>query len=356
MKNPIQIYLVLLLLPGMSCNTDNFDLPQPDGRLLGLEVDFTVRDPNTGEIVENQFEGFYRNNETVEIGLQSNKEIGRIEVVNSATSEVIYENEINGGSADFSIDVADLGIPFGQSSDLLFHLFFDDVGIDGFDYPSIKSYAFTVNDEIPSVVKLVDQNQAETELRALNFNIDEFFNDPDRGVSVSFKGDEFSYLEVEDNPALHFGSDKDFSVSFWVDSDHDISDPAIMGTMDWASSGNKGWVLAWLRGRLRVVIGDGEGSKTDFRMDEGQSILGTGWRFITVSFDRDTQVTLYIDGQEIASAPSQPLDIDNGNTIKINQDGEGDYGDRLAAKFSQINFYGYVLNAGEVMAIYESSN
>src|SRR5690606_35907551 len=93
-----------------------------------------------------------------------------------------------------------------------------------------------------------------TEIRATDVNIDKYFEDPVKGVTASFKPGVNSYLNLQDSPLLHFGATKNFSVSFWVKSNHDTSDPAMMGTMDWSSSSNKGWLIAWRNGQLRVVI------------------------------------------------------------------------------------------------------
>ena len=64
---------------------------------------------------------------------------------------------------------------------------------------------------------------------------------------------------------------------------------------------------------------------------------------------------LYIDGVKAASAAMVPVDIDNGKTVKINQDGTGSYDPKLGAKYASVNFYGYALSATEVAQIYNAT-
>ncbi|MFW5757824.1 MAG: botulinum neurotoxin N-terminal receptor binding domain-containing protein, partial [Bacteroidota bacterium] len=276
----------MLLFAG--CDMSEYDLPDPDDRLLGVEVEFSHVDPRTGENLINVFENLFRNDDEVQISVTSTKTIERIEVVNSLSASVISTINVNGTSADFSYSVADMDIPFGESGNLVFHLYYDDAGEDGFDFPSIQSYSFRVISDVPSIVNFKSEDGTVTELRTSDVNIDGFSEDPDRGIVASFKGDENSFLEIENSPLLEFGATQNFSISFWIQSDHDISDPAMMGTMDWVSSGNVGWLIAWRNGRIRVVAGNGDGIKTDYSQPgDDPSMVGSDWHFITVTFDRN---------------------------------------------------------------------
>ena len=352
MKNIFLVLVSVLALSFFSCKND--EGPKPDGRLIGLDVSFKHTSPRSGELMTNAFEDYYRSNEEVKIDIQSSLSIDRIEIVNGQTKTALSTLDVNGSTASFSAQVASLDVPFGQRVPLMFHIYFADAGVDGFDYPSMKSYTFDVIDDIPSIVKFKKSDGTITELKTTDVNIAGFEEDENRGVVAAFKDDEFSYLEVENNSMLNFGTSS-FSVSFWINSDDEESDPALMGTMDWNSSGNKGWVIAWLSGRIRVVAGDGDGTKTDFRMAEGETIRGTGWRLLTATFDRSGDAKLYIDGAANCSAVMVPVDINNGVPVKINQDGTGTYGNRLGGKYSDVTFYNYALSASEVAALFNGS-
>ena len=76
------------------------------------------------------------------------------------------------------------------------------------------------------------------------------------------------------------------------------------------------------------------------------------WHLVVVTFERDGVSTLFIDGKERISSPMVPFNIDAGVTTKINQDGTGDYGDKLGADYAQIYFYDYALNQTDVDALW----
>lgn len=352
MKQIITSLLLGVLVLAGACSKD--ESSKPDGRLLGLELRFNHTDPKTGETKSNAFSDYYRKDDEVEINIESSLEIDKIDIVNSITQTVLTTLNTGGTTANFSVPVADLNIPFGQRASLFFHVYFKDAGKDGFSYPSMKSYTFNVISEIPSIVNVAKADGATVELKTTDVNIQGFSEDAKRGVVATFKPDVASYLSIEDSPLLQFGTNKNFSVSFWIQSNHDISDPAIMGTQDWNSSNNKGWVIAWLNGRLRVVTCDGAGLKNDVRETSG-GMVGNDWHFVTVVFNRSSSLSIFIDGVLTATGPAIPMDINNGNTVKINQDGTGSYGDRLGSKFSSVVFYEKALSDAEVAAIYNST-
>ena len=354
MKNKHLLFLIGLLFAFAGCDKSGYELPEPDGRLIGLQVDILHVSPRTGQTMTNAFEDKYRNNETVTGTIRSNKRINKVDIVNNVNGTVLTTLNVNGTEAQFSIPVAGMNIPFGQTGVLYFHMYFDDIGVDGFDYPSVKSYRFSVISDIPSVVSFKRADGTTTELRTTEMNIDRFYEDVRRGVVVKFKPAVNSYLVVEDSPLLRFGDNQNFSISFWIKSDHNISDPAMMGTMNWNSSNNVGWVVAWLRGVLRVVAGDGTGAKVDYRTGEPLA-LSTEWKFVAITFDRNNRSYIYVDGVEAASAPMTAVYIDAGVSVKINQDGTGNYGDKLGADYSQVTFYNYALTQAQVTAIFNAT-
>jgi len=349
------ILFILLGITGIffGCNPDEDN--KADGRLIGLEVTFKHTDPRTGEVLTNEFEEYYRDNDEIKIAVESNYTIKKIEVVDATSQKALSTMEVNGGQSSFTFPVKDLNIPFGQRVSLKFHFYFDDEGKDGFSFPSMKSYTFDVISDIPSIVSFKKSDGSITELKTTDFNIVGFAKDPKHGVYATTKPSEVSYLEVENSPLLNFGVTKNFSISFWVQSNHDTDDPAMMGTQDWNSSGNKGWVIAWLNGRIRAVACDGEGHKTDLRTAPEQSILGTDWHFVTVVFNRSGNAEIWIDANLAVSALMVNGNIDTGLSVKINQDGTGTYSPRLEAKYSSIIFHDYALTAAQISTLFTTT-
>jgi hypothetical protein len=352
MKQLITSLLLGILVFTTGCTKE--EAAKADGRLLGLELSFQHKDPKSGETLTNVFSNYYRKTDQVEVNLESSLEIEKIDIVNSVTHSKLTTLDVNGTTASYSVPVNDLAIPFGQRASLFFHVYFKDAGKDGFSYPSMKSYTFNVISEIPSIVNFKRADGSTTELKTTDFNIQGFSEDNKRGVVATFKPGTPSYLAIEDSPLLQFGSSKNFSVSFWMQSNHNTSDPAILGTMDWNSSNNKGWIVAWLNGNLRVVTSDGAGLKNDIRMSSG-SLLGDDWHFVTIVFNRTTSLSIYVDGALAVTGAAVPMDLNNGTTVKINQDGTGSYGDRLGSKFGSVIFYEKALTEAEILDIYNST-
>lgn len=335
------------------CNPDEDN--KADGRLIGLEVTFKHTEPRTGNVVANKYEDYFRKDDVAKIDIESNYAIKKIEVVNATSKTAIAAMDVNGLQKSFSFPVKDLNIPFGQRASLKFHLYFDDEGKEGFTYPSMKSYTFNVISDIPSIANFKKADGSKVELKTTDHNIIGFAEDAKHGVYASTKKGEISYLEVENSSLLKFGANRNFSVSFWMQSDHDEDDPGVMGTMDWNSSNNKGWVIAWMSGQLRVVVGDGSGKKTDFRAPDGHTIMGSNWHFLSVVFNRNGNAELWEDAVLIASAPMTPFDIDNGTSVKINQDGTGSYSPRLGAKYSNVVFHDYALTSAQITDLFNTT-
>lgn len=327
---------------------------KPDGRLNDLEMTLTHTSPRTAQVLTNVYKDYYRKGEQVKIDLNSSIDIKKIDVVNLNTGTVLTSLDVNGKTASYAVPVNSLNIPLGQRASLAFNVYFNDSGKDGFDYPSMKTYNYDVISDIPSIVSFKKQDGTVTELKTTDYNITGFSEDTQRGIVATFKPAAISYLDIASSSLLNFGATTNFSVSFWFQSSDNADDPAMMGTMDWNSSGNKGWVIAWLGGKIRVVAGNGAGAKTDFR--EGTATaLGTTWHFITASFNRTGEAALYVDGVKTASGVMTPVDIENGKTVKINQDGTGTYSPRLGAKYATVVFYNYALSAAEVSQIYNAT-
>lgn len=360
-------YLILALTASLALlffNGCSDDFQKMDTRLIDSEISFMVTDPETGEKMPNVFDKAYRSDQSVQIEIESNLPINKVDVVNINSREVLESISVNGGLARFSTPVASLEIPFGQSINLAFHIFFNDEGVDGFTYPSMRSFTFRVIDDIPSNVNLSFSDGRMQELATSIINAAEVYEHPEFGIVTAFKGGENSFMVVESNPLLNFGANRDFSVSWWMKTDHDVSDPAVMGTQNWSSGSNTGWVVAYNRGRMRFVASSREeetrnetpytdADTFDVR-NEGSPWLDGEFHLVTITAKRGEGMHIYIDGVEEGFGGMASVNLDNGNPIHINQDGTGNYGDKLEAEYAKVVFYDRALSAEEIAEIYSN--
>lgn len=352
-KNIILILLATVLMV-WSCDDS---LPEVDDRLKAIGVDFEHVNPATGETEANVYEALYAKDDQVKINIASSDLVEKISVVNSVNGELLETRELNGTSASFEYSVESLNIPFGLAATLDFYMYYDDAGEGGFDYPSMKTISYKVISAIPSVTKYFDNNGGIMDIIINENNGGTYSEDEDGNILFSFEENDDNplYAVYPDHSFLKFGTG-DFSMSFWLNTTADFSDPALFATMDWSSSSNHGWILAWGGYDLRFVMTDEEGNKTDISWAEGTLPNYGEWHHIVVSVDRDDKVVIYVDGNaELDGNAATPGSLDNGVPIHINQDGTGKYGDHFHGSYKDIRFYKHPLSSEEVTTIYNAT-
>jgi hypothetical protein len=160
---------------------------------------------------------------------------------------------------------------------------------------------------------------------------------------------------------LQFGESTDFSISFWIKGDTAAwtSDPSFIGTKNWASGGNLGYIIA--------AQGNG-GWKWNFtgnaagRLDTPNLgvIRDNTWHNIVVTHERTGLARFYVDGVEVATSNIAGTgSIDSGLDTNIGNDGTGRYGfdndtgARIAELYlDDVGIWRRSLNAAEAATIY----
>tara|TARA_R100000935_G_scaffold58875_2_gene98909 strand:+ start:9494 stop:11221 length:1728 start_codon:yes stop_codon:yes gene_type:complete len=177
------------------------------------------------------------------------------------------------------------------------------------------------------------------------------------GATISSENDMFAFtfnglnqfVTINDTD-LDFRHMDDYSISFWVNTTSSDSDPVMIGDQDWGSSSNKGLTIAFRGSNWRVATSDGT-TKAD--TDFNGNFNDGDWHLITVSFDRDGNMTLYQDGNSVASTSMSALtNTESGNPLRLAQDGTSNYGQFFEGKIAGTVIYDYVLSAEEVMALF----
>ena len=158
------------------------------------------------------------------------------------------------------------------------------------------------------------------------------------------------YAVVNDDEDLKFRYESDYSISFWVRTTSTDSDPVMIGDQNWASSNNSGMTIAFRGDNWRVAVSDGAGNKADANTSgDGIPFNDGNWHLLSVTFDRDGNMTMYQDGSVVQSASMIGVgSIDSGNPLNISQDGESDYGQFFDGDITEAKIYDYVLTPEEV--------
>jgi hypothetical protein len=162
---------------------------------------------------------------------------------------------------------------------------------------------------------------------------------------------------------LKFGSDVDFSMSFWVNYTQQVDDPPFISNKDWGSSGNPGWgIFSQDSGHYRANVTGTAGTKYD--VSGSTPLIRDGnWHNIVLSYARGAIVSLYTDGAVSANSPdltTGSVDTDAlGFNVNIGQDGKGTYTDGGSAGITNaliddVGLWRRALSPQEAASIYTS--
>lgn len=136
------------------------------------------------------------------------------------------------------------------------------------------------------------------------------------------------YVNFGEDEALKLGTD-DFTIMFWykspADSDYEGS---VIFNKDWDSGGNDGFCIGDMRQGLTLNF---RAKSTSGRKDTGRYPAATDgtWHHVAATFDRDSRMTMYVDGNEVGStsiADQAGKTIDVGLPLVLGADGKFNFG------------------------------
>ncbi len=171
-------------------------------------------------------------------------------------------------------------------------------------------------------------------------------------------GGEFSYVTL--GRQLLFGTNVNFTASFWVKVNSNTGDPSFLGNKNWNSGGNVGFVVAsagdnHLQWNLNTV----GGGRKDYDAAAGTLPLAT-WKHVVVSFDRAGNAETWLDGVRLNSSSivanlGQSLDTAD-LSLNIGQDGTGTYTDGGGvfhnADMDEVALWSRILSDEEIVRAY----
>ena len=272
-------------------NNPKTDLPYTADELLGLDYN---------PLKEN----FYTKNQDVVLKVKTTTKPESVAlVIGSTNNKALITNIVeDNGSYIITLKttVVALEVEEGKSKGVAVEI----------TYPQENSRGLVVENITYVVNRLLDPRE---------FNSYTFFD----GQVQTFGGiGQFATID-QSNVDLGFRYDGDFTVSIWVKSTTDNSDPAMISDKDWCCGGNKGFVFSF-RGNSdwKMNIGDGT-NRVDI---SGNPINDGNWHLLTVTFDRDGDAILYEDLVEIARKDMSAIgNINSGLPINVAEDGTGNF-------------------------------
>jgi hypothetical protein len=177
-----------------------------------------------------------------------------------------------------------------------------------------------------------------------------------RAMQITSESD---YVTLGSPADLNFGTNTDFSISFWTKVSAWSGDAAFIGNKDWNSGGNQGYVLATdSDAHFQWNLAGAPGSRKDYDGPPGL-FADNAWHHVVVTFHRAGMASTYIDGVLKDSRPLNDsinnVDTPKGLATNIGQDGTGTYGSRFSdVAFDDLGIWRRVLTPQEVTAIYQA--
>lgn len=152
------------------------------------------------------------------------------------------------------------------------------------------------------------------------------------------------YVSTSWNPT--FGSSQDFSIEFRIKTSGWSGDPSILSDKNWSSGNNDGFNIALAANGTGIDVNVGDGF---LRADLDAGTINDGqWHAILITFDRDDQLSMYIDGALAQSTGMSSVgDINTSYNFHIGQDGTGTYGTAAVCELSEVRIWNKVLPLGE---------
>lgn len=363
------VIIVVTTFSMTSCN-DELENVTVDDRLFGKDsISITHPNPRTNlpytasELAQISYnpskEEFYTQAQPVNLTINLAARPLKVEVISTSEKKNLktLENFTAGNNgfftANFTTNVIDLGVNAGSSKSILFNVTYDDVSDERFQYPSLQSISFKVNNRTSPFTFLQKKSGEKIDVFTLN-NASSIVEDATYGSIVTFDGVN-DLITLGKDSQLDFRHSGDFSIGVWVNTTSTGSDPSIVGDKDWGSGGNKGFVMAF-RGNntWKVNAGDGNGNRVDAN---GGNINDGKWHHLLTTFDRDGMMTVYQDGIKLSEVDMSALgDMNSGLPIRMGQDGTGTYGKWFEGKTGEMTIYNYVLDDAEASIIGSNAN
>lgn len=156
------------------------------------------------------------------------------------------------------------------------------------------------------------------------------------------------YCTATAEPSYQFGDETDFTVEFWMQASSGwAGDPAIVSNKNWAAGLNSGWNIALSAGGTGIDVNVADGA-TRADLDAG-IVNDNAWHHIAVTFDRDANVTLYVDG--VVAQSASMAGIGNINTpygIVMAQDGSLGYPFNYRGRLDELRLWNTLRTQTEI--------
>lgn len=165
------------------------------------------------------------------------------------------------------------------------------------------------------------------------------------------------YVEFGQNDSLRLGAD-DFSILFWYKGDmQESGDYCVLSNKNWDTGGNPGFAIGSFSG-TNGGIGLNFTAEGESRIDTSRykEALDGNWHQIAATYDRDGEMTIYIDGKkagskDISGQAGKTIDVDAIGLV-LGADGNLNYSVRDLC-IDELSIYRCLIGPGEAETLYQ---
>ncbi len=165
------------------------------------------------------------------------------------------------------------------------------------------------------------------------------------------------YITYGQTADLKFGTE-DFSLSFWMKTEnHGQNNGTILSNKNYLSGSNIGWAFGNFNNASNVDMRMNFSGTGNSRVElKGIPANDDKWHHVAGSFDRDGDMTVYLDGEKYSSVSMtghKGKSVDTGLDFILGGDGRGCYGMKDYI-IDELRVYKKAINASAVKTIYEA--
>ena len=262
----------------------------------------------------------------------------RMRIVGHEGGTVTGCSSPRGNYKDFTVSIK-LGDCIGTGHIISYYADADNDSFGDPDKVLLKNCAASVPTGYVTNKQDCNDNNAAANPNSLIACVDDF-----PGMALDVRGNNGS-VSIPNNALFQFGTTTDFSIALWMRTTNWVNDASLISTKDWDSGRNKGWNIALATDGQGIDVNVGDGTN---RADlEAGDIGDSEWHHLAATFDRDGNVSLYIDGNLAQNTGMSNVgDISNALNLTIGADSENDY--HFDGLIDEVSIWNKVLSQAEI--------
>lgn len=196
-----------------------------------------------------------------------------------------------------------------------------------------------------NVFFIASGNTIDTELIEKEITIVPIVNCLNDELELQFDGLN-DFVSIPPNSLFDFGENQDFTIECRVRTSAG-GDVSIVGNKDWSSGINTGFVLSFEFSsgvQWKVNIGDGS-NRVD--INAGGDIVDNEWYSLAVSFDRDGDMKMYLDGIFVDQANISSIgNINTNEGLFFGADIENDF--NFSGAIAEVRVWDAIINESTI--------